>query len=74
MSTTSTYAVSGMTCEHCVASVREEVGEIDGVQSVDVDLVAGGFSTVRVASEDELDDDTVVAAINEAGYALADQV
>jgi len=73
MSSTSTYAVNGMTCEHCVASVREEVGEIDGVQSVDVDLVAGGVSTVRVRSESELDDDTIVAAINEAGYALAHQ-
>ena len=73
MSSTSTYAVNGMTCEHCVASVREEVGEIDGVQSVDVDLVAGGVSTVRVVSEKALDDDTIVAAINEAGYALTNQ-
>jgi len=43
------------------------------VQSFDVDLVAGGVSTVRVVSEKALDDDTIVAAINEAGYALTDQ-
>lgn len=72
MSTTSTYAVNGMTCEHCVASVREEVGEIGGVQAVDVSLVPDGVSTVRVTSDNELDDETVAAAINEAGYTLAD--
>ena len=34
--TTSTYTVTGMTCGHCVASVREEIGEIPGVNNVDV--------------------------------------
>ena len=40
MSVTSTYSVTGMTCEHCVAAVTEEVGRLDGVQSVHVDLRA----------------------------------
>ena len=35
---TSTYAVAGMTCEHCVRSVTEEVSEVPGVTGVDVDL------------------------------------
>ncbi|MBX5470322.1 MAG: cation transporter, partial [Thermoleophilaceae bacterium] len=26
-----TYSVTGMTCEHCVLSVREEVAEVAGV-------------------------------------------
>jgi copper chaperone CopZ len=38
---TRTYAVEGMTCDHCVASVREEVGEVAGVAAVDVDLSTG---------------------------------
>ena len=40
--TRTTYAVSGMTCAHCVAAVTEEVGRLDGVTAVEVDLVAGG--------------------------------
>jgi copper chaperone len=48
MSTTATYTVSGMTCGHCVASVRDEVGRVDGVTAVDVQLATG---TVTVESE-----------------------
>ena len=32
---TSTYAVTGMTCDHCVRSVTEEVSEVPGVTAVD---------------------------------------
>jgi copper chaperone len=35
---TSTYNVIGMTCGHCVQSVKEEVGEVAGATGVDVDL------------------------------------
>jgi copper chaperone CopZ len=65
-------AVTGMTCGHCVSSVSEELGELDGVQTVDVALVAGGVSTVTVTSAQPLDDAAVRAAIDEAGYALAE--
>ncbi|WP_207455133.1 heavy-metal-associated domain-containing protein [Herbiconiux sp. SYSU D00978] len=65
-------AVTGMTCGHCVSSVREELGELDGVQDVDVALVAGGVSTVTVTSVKPLDDAALRAAIDEAGYALAE--
>jgi copper chaperone CopZ len=67
MSTTSTYSVQGMTCSHCASAVSQEVSALDGVQSVDVDLVAGGVSTVRVVSEAPLTDDAVAAALDEAG-------
>jgi copper chaperone len=67
MSTTSTYSVQGMTCSHCASAVSQEVSALDGVQSVDVDLVAGGVSTVRVVSEAPLADDAVAAALDEAG-------
>lgn len=67
---TQQYEVLGMTCGHCVASVREEVGELDGVDSVDVELNAGGTSMVTVASASTLERDHVRAAIEEAGYAL----
>ncbi|TDE15788.1 heavy-metal-associated domain-containing protein [Jiangella asiatica] len=66
--TTSTYTVVGMTCGHCVSSVREEVGRIDGVTQVDVDLANGA---VDVTSDAPLTDDAVRAAVEEAGYQLA---
>jgi copper chaperone len=39
-----TYTVTGMTCRYCVASVTEEIGEIDGVTGVVVDLPTGAFT------------------------------
>ena len=36
-----TWTVAGMTCGHCVASVTEEIGEIYGVEHVDVVLATG---------------------------------
>jgi len=68
MTATSTYTVVGMTCEHCVRSVQEEVGGIPGVSAVDVDLASGA---VTVTSERDLDASAVQAAVEEAGYELA---
>ena len=67
MSTVSTWTVTGMTCGHCVASVSEEIAEIDGVESVDVALESG---TVTVTSAAPLDREAVGAAVAEAGYVL----
>jgi copper chaperone CopZ len=58
------YAVSGMTCNHCVLSVQEEVSEVPGVQQVDVDL-ASGLVTV---SGEGFADDAVRTAVEQAGY------
>jgi len=68
--TTTNLLVSGMTCSHCVASVTEELSELDGVSAVTVDLDAGGTSTVHIDSEQPLDDAAVRAAVEEAGYTL----
>ena len=68
MSQTATYTVTGMTCDHCVASVREEIGEIDGVSDIDVDLASGA---VTVTSAQPLEVTTVRAAVEEAGYQLS---
>jgi copper chaperone len=62
---TSTYTVTGMTCSHCVAAVREEVGKVDGVTAVDVDLASGA---VTVQSEGPVDPAAIGAAVTEAGY------
>lgn len=68
--TTTTYAVRGMTCGHCVNAVTEEMLSIVGVTDVAIDLVEGGDSTVTVTSTDELDAAQVKAAVDEAGYEL----
>jgi copper chaperone len=62
-----TWTVAGMTCDHCVASVTEEVSELPGVRSVDV-VLDGGRLTVE--SDGPLSDDDVRAAVEEAGYRL----
>jgi copper chaperone len=66
--TTSTYTVTGMTCQHCVGAVREELGRIPGVTDVTVDLTSG---TVTVVSEQPVTDADVRAMVDEAGYELA---
>lgn len=71
MSTMSTYLVTGMTCGHCVTSVKEEIGLIAGVDDVTVHLVTGGESEVTVTSAHDLEAASVTAAVEEAGYQLA---
>jgi copper chaperone len=61
------YTVTGMTCSHCASSVSEEVGALNGVTNVSVDLPSG---MVTVTSETELAVDDVRAAVEEAGYQL----
>ena len=64
---TSTYAVAGMTCDHCVRSVTEEVSEVPGVTAVDIDLAGG-----RLTVQGDADDAAVRAAVAEAGYQVVD--
>lgn len=71
MSTTSTYSVAGMTCDHCVKAVTDELSALDGVTSVEVALADDGPSAVTVTSEQPLEESAVAAAVDEAGYELA---
>lgn len=66
MSTT-TYRVTGMSCQHCVNAITSEVTGVPGVTAVAVDLEAG---TVAITGE-TLDDVAIRAAIDEAGYEVA---
>ena len=61
-----TYTVSGMTCGHCEMSVREEVSEVAGVQEVEVSHETGRL----VVSGQDVSDEAVQAAVEEAGYAV----
>ena len=64
-----TYQVSGMTCSHCVLSVKEEVSEVAGVESVDVELASG---RVTISGE-SFADDAIRAAVEEAGYEVIER-
>jgi copper chaperone CopZ len=64
MTTTLTYSVPGMSCDHCRSAITAEVTALPGVDAVDVDLDA---KLVRVGGSG-LDDRALVAAIDEAGY------
>jgi copper chaperone len=58
------YRVDDMSCSHCVLAVTEEVSQVLGVASVDVDL---DTKLVRVRGAD-VDAAAVVVAIDDAGY------
>ncbi|CAJ1585585.1 heavy-metal-associated domain-containing protein [[Mycobacterium] wendilense] len=63
--TTKEYRVTGMSCGHCEAAVREEVAKIAGIEQVNVSAATG---TLVVTSSAHLDDAPVLAAVDEAGY------
>ncbi|HEX2274113.1 MAG TPA: heavy-metal-associated domain-containing protein [Acidimicrobiales bacterium] len=63
--TETTYSVAGMTCDHCARAVSTEVSNIPGVSAVTVDVPTG---TVRVTSEQPVDEAVFRAAVEEAGY------
>jgi copper chaperone len=61
-----TYNVPDISCQHCKQAIEEEVSQLQGVASVEVDVQA---KTVTVTGE--LDEPAIVAAIDEAGYEVA---
>jgi len=69
---TTTYAVTGMSCEHCVNAVTSELRGLAGVSEVTVDLVPDGASRVTITSDGPLPGSTISEALDEAGgYQLA---
>lgn len=64
-SETTEYRVTGMTCAHCEMSVREEVEQIAGVESVDVSAATG---VLRIGHTEHIADAQVLDAVTEAGY------
>jgi copper chaperone len=58
------YTVYGMTCDHCVLSVVEEVSDVPGVETVEVDLASGSLAVTG----DGFSADQIKDAVVEAGY------
>jgi copper chaperone len=70
MSTTTTITVDGMTCGHCVNAVQTEVGKLDGVTDVSVDLASG---QVTIVADEAPDAGALREAVEEAGYEVRNQ-
>ena len=66
MTTTRTYDVPGISCGHCKAAIEEEVGQLDGITEVNVDV-----DSRKVTVTGEVDDDAIHTAVEEAGYEVA---
>ncbi|MFD5298609.1 heavy-metal-associated domain-containing protein [Streptomyces mutabilis] len=62
---TTVYAVAGMTCGHCEATLTKEIGALDGVRAVEVDRGAGRVSVTTVG---EPDDALLARVVDDAGY------
>ena len=65
MSTTTTYSVPEISCDHCKSTIEQAVGSLDGVERVDVDVEA---KTVAVDGGER---DAIVSAMEDAGYDVA---
>lgn len=63
--TTTEFQVTGMTCGHCELSIREEVQEVPGVESVEVSHQTG---KLVVSGNGSVDDEAVITAVQAAGY------
>ncbi|WP_152365285.1 heavy-metal-associated domain-containing protein [Microlunatus speluncae] len=63
--TVAEYQVTGMSCAHCEAAIRSEVGRIDGVESIEVSADTG---RLVITSAADVATDQVLAAVDEAGY------
>ncbi|MEU6011257.1 heavy-metal-associated domain-containing protein [Streptomyces sp. NPDC047453] len=68
---TAIYQVSGMTCGHCEGAVSQEISALEGVTAVAADAKTG---EVTVTSAATLDEETVRAAVDEAGYEFVGRV
>ncbi|MFL4473357.1 heavy-metal-associated domain-containing protein [Paeniglutamicibacter sp. MACA_103] len=65
-----TLKIDGMTCGHCVASVTEELRDVEGVTDVEVILSAGGTSTANITASTQIQETLLAQAVQEAGYTL----
>lgn len=66
MTTTRTYSVPTISCDHCVSAITDAVSPLPGVQALEVEVAS---KTVRV---DGGDDNEIRAAIDDAGYDIDD--
>lgn len=66
--TEKTYRVPDVHCDHCVAAINRELGAIEGVEDVKVDL---DEKLVSVRVDENVTDEQIVAGLDEAGFDVA---
>ena len=64
---TRTYLSEGMSCEGCTISIKGTVSKVAGVTAVDV-VYQDKLARVTFAPGAEVNDQLIVAAIDEAGF------
>jgi copper chaperone len=57
--------VKGMSCQHCVMSVKKALAQLEGIQNVEIDLQKG---EVRFDNTKTVAPSRIEKAIEEAGY------
>ena len=68
---TQSIKVEGMSCDHCINAVTEELVKIDGVSNVSVTINPDGPSKVDFDTDQEISGAILAEAIDEAGYSIA---
>jgi copper ion binding protein len=61
----SAIKVKGMSCQHCVMSVKKALGQLEGIENVEIDLARG---EVRFDNQKEIASSRIEKAISDAGY------
>lgn len=61
--------VDGLGCPFCAYGIEKTLGEVDGVDRVDVDMKRG-VVVVTIAAGADLDQDTARQAVEDAGFDL----
>ena len=66
--TTVTYTISNISCNHCVHTIKNEVGELTGVLSVEADTVS---KQATISFEDPATEEEIIALLSEINYPVA---
>jgi copper chaperone CopZ len=65
MMTTVTYAIPNISCNHCVHTIKSEVGELAGVKSVEADALS---KKATITFEPPATEEQIKALLQEINY------
>ena len=60
------FHITGMTCAACQANITRNVGKLDGVEEVNVSLLANQMTVAY--DEEKIDEQAIIHAVTEIGY------
>ena len=63
--------IDGMTCNRCVESVTNALGDLEGVHGVEVDLNPGAISSARVTADQQVEPRVLRSTLAKAGFSIA---